>query len=289
MWSRLKNIIEIALLSVFMCKMKGSTNEGGLSVFSWSESNQRDTDILLDEVMESQYHQFETNSSLRGEPKMTIQGGMRRVVVSALYGVLVLLLLILLMVTGIKFSQLNKEVTEVKLHLERISHRIPTSSSSSASKAEGGTHVQDVLLQKLVPVRGTCGEGWVSFHTSCYLLSTTAVTWSKAEEQCRAHGAHLVVLNNVEELDYISKIVDIKYNYWIGLVEREHEGHWSWVDGTDFNSTPTFWDDGQPDNWDYRINGEDCGQLHASSIRKRKLWNDADCNLSYKYICEKRA
>ena len=40
----------------------------------------------------------------------------------------------------------------------------------------------------------------MSFQTSCYLLSTAAVTWSKAEEQCRTHGAHLVVLNNVEEL-----------------------------------------------------------------------------------------
>lgn len=39
--------------------------------------------------------------------------------------------------------------------------------------------------------------------------------------------------------DYISAVVEIKYNYWIGLVEREHEGHWSWVDGTDFSSTPT--------------------------------------------------
>lgn len=40
--------------------------------------------------------------------------------------------------------------------------------------------------------------------------------------------------------DYISKIVEIQHSYWIGLVEREHEGHWSWVDGTDFNSTPTW-------------------------------------------------
>lgn len=49
-----------------------------------------------------------------------------------------------------------------------------------------------------------------------------------------------------------------------------------------------FWDEGQPDNWDYMENGEDCGQLHASAQRKRKLWNDADCNLLYRYICEKR-
>lgn len=50
----------------------------------------------------------------------------------------------------------------------------------------------------------------------------------------------------------------------------------------------SFWDRGQPDDWDYMENGEDCGQLHASETRKRKKWNDADCNLEYQYICEAR-
>lgn len=50
----------------------------------------------------------------------------------------------------------------------------------------------------------------------------------------------------------------------------------------------SFWDEGQPDDWDYRENGADCGQLHASERRRRKMWNDADCNLEYLYICETR-
>lgn len=45
-----------------------------------------------------------------------------------------------------------------------------------------------------------CVGGWVSFQSSCYRLSTTAAAWSEAEERCREQGAHLVVLNNVEEL-----------------------------------------------------------------------------------------
>lgn len=47
---------------------------------------------------------------------------------------------------------------------------------------------------------GTCDEGWVSFQTSCYLLSTSGASWSSAEQQCLSHGAHLLVLNSVEEL-----------------------------------------------------------------------------------------
>uniref|UniRef100_A0A3Q1AVA6 C-type lectin domain-containing protein n=1 Tax=Amphiprion ocellaris TaxID=80972 RepID=A0A3Q1AVA6_AMPOC len=233
--------------------------------------------------MDSQYQQFGApeSSSVHEGRTVTMHTGLRRIVISILYAILLLLMLILLMVTGVKFSQLNKEITDVKFHLQKISHHGTTSSSDS-------TTVQEVPLEQLVPVKGTCRQGWVSFERSCYLLSSNTLTWSRAEEHCKTERGHLVVLNNVEELDYISKVVEIQYNYWIGLVERQHEGHWSWVDGTTFDSTQTFWDEGQPDDWDYRENGEDCGQLHGSNIRKRKLWNDADCGLSYRYICESK-
>uniref|UniRef100_A0A665TLN8 Asialoglycoprotein receptor-like 1 n=1 Tax=Echeneis naucrates TaxID=173247 RepID=A0A665TLN8_ECHNA len=114
--------------------------------------------------------------------------------------------------------------------------------------------------------------GWVSFQSKCYLMSTSTVTWSKAESLCQSVRGHLLVLNSVEELDFISNVAEARYSYWIGLVEHE-EGHWTWVDGTDFNTTPT-------------VNGEDCGQLHPSYRNQRKLWNDADCGQQYYYICE---
>lgn len=52
----------------------------------------------------------------------------------------------------------------------------------------------------IVIIIGTCSEGWVSYQSSCYLVSITSITWSKAEEQCKAHGGHLLVLNTAEEL-----------------------------------------------------------------------------------------
>ncbi|KAI3372334.1 hypothetical protein L3Q82_022826 [Scortum barcoo] len=181
-------------------------------------------------------------------------------------------------------SELNEEISDLKVLLEKTSNGASFSPSTS-----DGPHVPSVDLEKLVPIRGMCRDGWVSFQGSCYLLSTTTVTWSTAEKQCQTHGGHLVVLNSAEELDYISRVTEVSELYWIGLVERQHEGHWCWVDGTDFNSTPTFWDEGQPDNWDYRENGEDCGQIHGYEKRRRKMWNDADCNLLNRYICETRA
>ncbi|CAJ1068128.1 asialoglycoprotein receptor-like 1 %2C GO:0016020 [Xyrichtys novacula] len=234
-------------------------------------------------VMETEYRQFRSSDSTpvyEREHSMPAPKGLKSVVAYFLYGVLVLLLLILLMVTGIKFSQLNKDISDVKLQLQSINKAGSTSGSHSSPI------VQDVPLKSVAPVKGLCREGWSSYQRSCYLLSTSGLVWHQADQQCRTHGGHLLVLNSMEELDYISQIVELRFNYWIGLVERE-EDHWTWVDGTFFNSTQAFWDEGQPDNWDFRENGEDCGQLHASLTRKRKRWNDADCGLQYRYICER--
>nr|WOF00803.1 C-type lectin domain family 10 member A [Osteobrama belangeri] len=110
--------------------------------------------------------------------------------------------------------------------------------------------------------------------------------WQTAKKNCVEKRSHLVVVNNLAELDFLSSFVKLSESYWIGLVEKE-EGQWTWVDGTDFNSTEHHWDVGQPDDWKVRVNGEDCGQLHSRlTVGRRRLWNDADCTLSYPYICE---
>ncbi|XP_077943115.1 uncharacterized protein LOC120830663 [Gasterosteus aculeatus] len=231
--------------------------------------------------MESQYLHFGPKDQSSGEHNMSAQSALRgrkRILVRVFYGVLVLLLLILLMVTVTKVSQFNQELTDVKLKLKILNER--TSSSSP-----GATTGQVVILPRLVPVRGRAGCLCSQAATGYQPRPRPGAKQRSAVE----NKEHLVVLNNVEELDYISKVVHIKYHYWIGLVEREHEGQWSWVDGTDFNSTQTFWDDGQPDNWDWSENGEDCAQIHASERRKRKMWNDADCHLPNKYVCKTRA
>lgn len=232
--------------------------------------------------MDPDYQQFGSPdvSSVTFQPRVIPRIGTKRLLTFVPHAVVLLLLLILLMVTSVKFSQLNKEVRDIRVHLETMSHGGEAHATTSDSAL--------IYLEKLKPVRGGCTEGWVSFNGRCYLLSDDIITWSQAEKKCQTHGAHLLVPNNQEELDFISSIVEIQHSYWIGLVERHHEGHWSWVDGTDYSTSEKFWDDGQPDNWDYRENGEDCGQIQSSSKRIRKLWNDADCQLQHRYICEAR-
>ncbi|XP_026877817.1 hepatic lectin-like isoform X2 [Electrophorus electricus] len=189
-------------------------------------------------------------------------------------GVLSVFLLILTLTVGIKFSQVSKQMSEVTLSLQAV--------KDSVKAAQTGVLHPDALA----PVRGPCEEDWTFYKGKCYLLSRLRKKWHDAEKACNQQRAHLLVVNNADELDYISQLVGLNENYWIGLVEKEDEGDWSWVDGTDFKSTEHFWDERQPDDWDVRVDGEDCGQLHAKHTLKRNMWNDADCTLSYKYICE---
>ncbi|XP_020784032.2 asialoglycoprotein receptor-like 1 isoform X2 [Boleophthalmus pectinirostris] len=237
-------------------------------------------------IMEVQYHQF-CPESTENTPE-TLHRGISKIVVYALYAVLLLLLFILLFMTGVKFSQISSDVNEIKIKLSKAANNVPFTPNHAHFEAHSETEriIEQVYLEEITPVRGNCREGWVSYDKGCYFLSATPEPWRNAETHCQRLNGHLLVINNVEELDYISKVVALGENYWIGLVERHKEGHWSWVDGSDYSSIQTFWDKGQPDDWDYRENGEDCGQLHSSVRRKRKLWNDADCSLAYRYICE---
>ncbi|XP_039519347.1 C-type lectin domain family 4 member E-like [Pimephales promelas] len=143
------------------------------------------------------------------------------------------------------------------------------------------------MTEHVIPVQGPCQEDWVFYKDSCYFQSSVKKSWQLAENNCIQKGSHLVVVNDMAELDFLSSIMKTSNSYWIGLVEKEKE-KWSWVDGTEYSATEHLWDEGQPDDWDVPLNGEDCGQLHAWSSSSRKLWNDADCTLAFLYFCESK-
>ncbi|XP_051759259.1 asialoglycoprotein receptor-like 1 [Ctenopharyngodon idella] len=196
-----------------------------------------------------------------------------------IYGVLILYVFILTLAVGIKISQVSQDVADVRLSVESI--------VASIKEAPKTLQFENAHFSELVmPERGPCQEDWVFYKDSCYFQSSAKKSWQSAENNCIQKGSHLVVVNDLDELDFLSAIVKTSNSYWMGLVEKE-EGQWSWVDGTDFSATEHYWDIGQPDDWAVRLNGEDCGQLHARlTEERRRLWNDADCTLSYPYICE---
>ena len=65
--------------------------------------------------------------------------------------------------------------------------------------------------------------------------------------------------------------------YWIGLNDRQREGHYVWTDGTPVDYLA--WAENQPDN--YR-GGEDCTEIKQSYTY---LFNDASCSNEHTYVC----
>ncbi|KAI1900726.1 hypothetical protein AGOR_G00052860 [Albula goreensis] len=238
----------------------------------------------MDSIGYAQFNGPEQQQNNQYGQKVVLNRGRRVTLAYILYGIVLLLLLILLLITGLKFSQLRQEVADIKLFLVSVNSSLMGPLLKLSKSETLISELSHIHHEHMVPEQGPCDEGWLFFQGSCYLLSTDKASWHGAEMKCDEQGAHLMVIDNADEQDFISDVL-IRASYWIGLVERGEEGHWSWVDGTDFLSTPHFWDVGQPDEWHAVIHGEDCGQLQLN-IQNVHRWNDADCTLRHLYVCE---
>ncbi|XP_039519386.1 early activation antigen CD69 [Pimephales promelas] len=129
--------------------------------------------------------------------------------------------------------------------------------------------------------KGRCSDGWVSYKNTCYLLVNVYGTWETSQSFCRNNGAHLMVVNSEEELEFISRTVQKQPDYWIGL-KRDKSGKWSWANGDDYHSAPHFWDENQPAHGGL----ESCVHLKGTETVRRKLLHDADCYSERYFICE---
>ena len=109
------------------------------------------------------------------------------------------------------------------------------------------------------------------------------ITWEQAERRCEWKGGHLAVIESQTENDYLYNMMKEKgyENACFGYSDKEKEGVWKWVDGS--QSAYTNWHTGEPNN-------QDGNENYAMFYQKFDdgTWNDgsgiidADCA----YICE---
>ncbi|XP_062334220.1 macrophage mannose receptor 1-like [Osmerus eperlanus] len=130
-------------------------------------------------------------------------------------------------------------------------------------------------------------DGWSRFGCSFYYVSTEQKTWSDSRQDCRGRGADLVIINSLEEQDFLNKL---NKRVWIGLTDTVTEGNFIWVDGTPL-TTPTYWWPSQPDN-DANTPGsvgEDCAEIYysPSDVPPPRTWNDYKCEFKMFWVCEK--
>ncbi|XP_035285549.1 asialoglycoprotein receptor 1-like isoform X1 [Anguilla anguilla] len=131
-----------------------------------------------------------------------------------------------------------------------------------------------------------CLTGWRIHQGKCYFFSTEKMHWSQSQEYCTSKGAHLVVINNQQEQNFVSSRVS--ETHWIGLSDRNTEGQWVWVDGTPLDRSGTqYWWSKEPDNWMGAGDpfGEDCAAL-GDHNGNHTSWFDASCRNMKKFVCE---
>lgn len=125
---------------------------------------------------------------------------------------------------------------------------------------------------------GLCEINWKFYGNSCYRVEYSLSTWTEARDNCTSQNAFLVTIDDSQENDFIGTLPADSINLWIGLNDRNKENNFVWQSNSTSNYRP--WMPGQPDN---RFGRENCVHFNRSN----KRWNDAECNITDPYVCEK--
>uniref|UniRef100_A0A8C3P4C4 C-type lectin domain-containing protein n=1 Tax=Cyanoderma ruficeps TaxID=181631 RepID=A0A8C3P4C4_9PASS len=139
------------------------------------------------------------------------------------------------------------------------------------------SRITDLMCQTIEDSR-KCPLGWQFYVDSCYFFSTHYRSWDNARGFCRGFSADLVVVSNEDEQLFLTRSIQGKNNtYWIGVMDKQHKGKWTWVTG----KSPTF---GFWDVWeeDPNKNLKGCGAMKPNG-----RWTNERCSKSSLWICEK--
>ena len=99
--------------------------------------------------------------------------------------------------------------------------------------------------------------------------------WMAGFDRCIDDQSHLVVIDSIEENDYLEALVDRRI--WIGFHDRTNEGVFEWVN----SAVPGFynWNTSEPNDSGA---GEDCVEMYPWNGK----WNDLACSDRHSFVCE---
>ncbi|XP_050799390.1 C-type lectin domain family 4 member F-like isoform X3 [Gopherus flavomarginatus] len=141
-------------------------------------------------------------------------------------------------------------------------------------------------------VQGRCSDvmtklsrGWRFYGGNLYYFSKGKKSWDASERFCVSQHSHLTSVSSQVEQEFLTSETQGE-DHWIGLTDRETEGSWRWVDGTEYRADASrgFWEENQPNNWHQAKGGrEDCVEIRTMEL---KWWNDANCTLPSRWMCK---
>ncbi|KAL5010902.1 hypothetical protein ScPMuIL_013207 [Solemya velum] len=133
--------------------------------------------------------------------------------------------------------------------------------------------------------RTVYGPKWVELDpavsTSCYFIGGKSKTFKQAKAKCEKKGAMLARIETHEENQMLWEYTKgTSENKWIGMTLNHTAKLNSWLDTPDEQAIYTNWAEGQPDD---HTGKEYCAMM----LKSDGSWNDANCDKTVKYICEK--
>ncbi|XP_045170520.2 C-type lectin domain family 10 member A-like [Mercenaria mercenaria] len=156
------------------------------------------------------------------------------------------------------------------------------------SKLQDVDNITVQLQKNIQELEMRCPTGWHKHKHSCYFLSSSTATWDNAMNWCKRNGGQLVEYSDRGELKFIVDLVKVVSNwdnniwtgFWTGADDTKHEGRWKWSkSGKSF--TFTNWKAHQPDN------GSGTEHCMVTLVNSNGQWNDEQCYVRYKFVCER--
>ncbi|KAM4633041.1 uncharacterized protein ACJ7VT_015130 [Polymixia lowei] len=175
-------------------------------------------------------------------------------------------------------SNLTKERDQLKIITSNLTKERDQFKIRYDTVAESRDELQEEVNRlNLNITEKACRHAWTRFRGSCYYISTSSRSWQGARQDCQDRGADLVIINSKEEQTFIAKFYE---RTWIGLSDKQVEGEWKWVDGTDLVGDG-FWQEGEPNDAKKK---ENCVEVSRGS----NGWNDLRCSETLSWACEMR-
>eukprot|EP00050_Salpingoeca_kvevrii_P011031 m.12259 g.12259 ORF g.12259 m.12259 type:complete len:409 (+) comp3216_c0_seq1:216-1442(+) len=162
-----------------------------------------------------------------------------------------------------------------------------TMSSSSTSSTASTTTVATTTTVPTTTTPVFNPVGWTPFYDAaldrvCYYREfTTRLDWATALSSCRALGpaGDLASVHSNELNIFLSKLgINSRHPRWLGG-QVDVFGAITWSDGTAHDYD--HWFDGEPNSF-----MEQCVSQGHTKKRDATRWNDANCDLKQRYLCQ---
>ncbi|XP_006875543.1 PREDICTED: killer cell lectin-like receptor subfamily F member 1 [Chrysochloris asiatica] len=80
-----------------------------------------------------------------------------------------------------------------------------------------------------------CRDDWLQKKGKCYKFYRVFESWISSQKFCSVKRAHLLMIQDKAELDFIQRNIQDGIYFWIGLNTTDTSKTWTWLDGNPLN------------------------------------------------------